>query len=97
VIERAVILSSGGVLRVPAADLKSPSRTPRSSVAHEPARKRAREVVRSIDRDQVVEALRGAEGRVGGRDGAAARLGLKRTTLIAHMKRLGIDPRTVIR
>jgi PAS domain S-box-containing protein len=97
VVERAVILSSGGVLRVPAADLKSRLRTSSKSVADEPRpRTRARDVVRSIDRDQVVEALKRAEGRVGGPDGAATRLGLKRTTLIAHMKRLGIDPRTVI-
>ena len=48
------------------------------------------------DRDHVTEALQATGGRVGGPDGAAARLGLKRTTLIAHMKRLGINPRTVI-
>lgn len=40
--------------------------------------------------------LKATGGRVGGAGGAAARLGLKRTTLIAHMKRLGINPRTVI-
>jgi PAS domain S-box-containing protein len=97
VVERAVILSSRGVLQVPASDLKSPS-----DAATKPARnqqtdrKQAREMLQSIDRDQVVGALRKAEGRVGGRDGAAAILGLKRTTLIAHMKRLGINPRTVI-
>jgi transcriptional regulator of acetoin/glycerol metabolism len=33
---------------------------------------------------------------VGGADGAAARLGLKRTTFIAYMKRFGINPRTII-
>jgi hypothetical protein len=33
---------------------------------------------------------------VGGPDGAAAHLGMKRTTLIAHMKRLGINPHSVI-
>jgi formate hydrogenlyase transcriptional activator len=59
------------------------------------ARESARHIVRSLDRDQVVEALRNSAGRVGGADGAAARLGLKRTTLLAHMKRLGIDPRSV--
>jgi PAS domain S-box-containing protein len=97
VVERAVILSTGGVLRVPAADLKPPSRAHTRDGSHEPrARKPIRDVVRSIDRDQVVQALKGAEGRIGGPAGAAARLGLKRTTLIAHMKRLGIDPRTVI-
>jgi formate hydrogenlyase transcriptional activator len=34
-----------------------------------------------------------ARGRVGGADGAAARLGINRTTLLARMKKLGIDPR----
>jgi formate hydrogenlyase transcriptional activator len=48
------------------------------------------------EREQIVAALRESKGRVGGEDGAAARLGLKRTTLIAHMKRLGINSRTVI-
>jgi formate hydrogenlyase transcriptional activator len=97
VIERAVILSSRGVLQVPASDLKSPSETAtKPARRQETDRKQAREMVQSIDRDQVVEALRKADGRVGGRDGAAALLGLKRTTLIAHMKRLGINPRTVI-
>ena len=96
VVERAVILSSRGVLLVPATDLKSPSEASTKSASHqEPARKRTREMVQSIDREQVVQALRKAEGRVGGSDGAAARLGIKRTTLIAHMKRLGINPRTV--
>jgi PAS domain S-box-containing protein len=96
VVERAVILSSRGVLEVAASDLKSPSEAATKPARHqEPDRKRAREMVQSIDRDQVVEALRKAAGRVGGPDGAAAHLGLKRTTLIAHMKRLGINPRTV--
>jgi PAS domain S-box-containing protein len=97
VIERAVILSSHGVLRVPMTDLRPSSRTLGAPTDEKPpTRESVRHVVRSIDRDQVVEALRHSAGRVGGRDGAAARLGLKRTTLIAHMKRLGIEPRTVI-
>jgi len=97
VVERAVILSSRGVLLVPATDLKSPSEAPtKTPNQRTPVRKRTHEMVQSIDRDQVVQALRNAEGRVGGPHGAAARLGLKRTTLIAHMKRLGINPRTVI-
>jgi len=90
VIERAVILSQGGVLRVPAGDLRvGPSK-------HEPAGRRVRTSIQLPEREQIVEALRESKGRVGGEDGAAARLGLKRTTLIAHMKRLGINSRTVI-
>jgi formate hydrogenlyase transcriptional activator len=96
VIERAVILSTHGVLRVATAELNGKAgATPRSKEPAVPARKRMRTNVPTLNREQVVQALREADGRVGGSEGAAARLGLKRTTLIAHMKKLGIDPRTV--
>jgi formate hydrogenlyase transcriptional activator len=39
--------------------------------------------------------LKVTSGRVGGPDGAAARMGIKRTTLISRMKKLGIDKRRV--
>jgi len=89
VIERAVILSTGGVLRVPSTDLKSSS--PTSTVVRRP-----KADAPAPDRDQMMQALQATSGRVGGEDGAAARVGMKRTTFIAHMKRLGINPRTVI-
>jgi PAS domain S-box-containing protein len=97
VVERAVILSNHGVLRIPAADLKI-ARTASSAIEEAPARapRRTRASVPALTREQVLEALKEARGRVGGADGAAARLGLKRTTLIAQMKKLAIDPRTVI-
>jgi transcriptional regulator with GAF, ATPase, and Fis domain len=44
-------------------------------------------------RDQIVQALTEAKGRVGGADGAASRLRVNRTTLLARIKKLGIDPR----
>ena len=44
-------------------------------------------------RDQIVRALTEAKGRVGGKDGAAARLRLNRTTLLARLKKLCIDLR----
>jgi formate hydrogenlyase transcriptional activator len=44
-------------------------------------------------RDEIVRALTEAKGRVGGADGAAARMRMNRTTLLARMKKLGIDPR----
>jgi transcriptional regulator with GAF, ATPase, and Fis domain len=44
-------------------------------------------------RQEIVGILRATKGRVGGPDGAAARAGLIRTTLISRMKKLGIDPR----
>jgi PAS domain S-box-containing protein len=95
VIERAVILSSGGVLRVSPNDL-----TRKAGAPVKPREKAALAGKKPNspppDREQVMQALQATAGRVGGADGAAARLGMKRTTLIAHMKRLGINPRTVI-
>ena len=44
-------------------------------------------------REEIANILRETKGRVGGADGAAARAGLNRTTLISRMKKLGIDPR----
>jgi formate hydrogenlyase transcriptional activator len=44
-------------------------------------------------REEIVRALTECNGRVGGADGAAARMGINRTTLISRMKKLGIDPR----
>jgi formate hydrogenlyase transcriptional activator len=48
------------------------------------------------ERDEIVRLLRVTSGRVGGPDGAAARMGINRTTLISRMKRLGIDRRIKI-
>jgi formate hydrogenlyase transcriptional activator len=47
-------------------------------------------------RDRIVRILKETKGQVGGPDGAAARLGLKRTTLVERMKKLGIEPRRVL-
>jgi formate hydrogenlyase transcriptional activator len=43
-------------------------------------------------RDEIVRALTESKGRVGGADGAAARMGINRTTLLSRMKKLGINP-----
>ena len=95
VIERAVIVSPGPALVVPLADLQLQSR-PEPSGEKRPAQPTKRPPVRSIlsdvDRDQIIQALKDARGKVGGRDGAASRLGLKRTTLITRMNKLGIVP-----
>jgi PAS domain S-box-containing protein len=98
VIERAVILSRRGVLRVSIAELNATGHAaPRSKEPVMKTRKRSRVSVPPLNRDQVLQALHESGGRVGGADGAAARLGLKRTTLIAHLKRLAIDPQTAIK
>jgi len=93
VIERAVILSSGPSLKVPVAELHSLSMPVSEDPTSESTKRRpVRSILAEVDRTQMVQALQEAGGRVGGRDGAAARLGLKRTTFITRMKKLGIDP-----
>jgi formate hydrogenlyase transcriptional activator len=83
-IERAVILSSGPELRVPLADLRpNSSRSP--STPKTPA-----EQLLDIERQQILGALREAGGVIAGATGAAARLGIKRTTLQSRMQKLGI-------
>jgi len=84
-IERAVILSRGATLQVPLTELKSDSTRPAPRAG-------TREW---NEREEIVRVLKDAGGRVGGADGAAARIGIKRTTLISRMKKLGIDPRAV--
>ena len=44
-------------------------------------------------REEIRRALTECQGRVGGDDGAAARLGINRTTLLSRMKKLGIHPK----
>ena len=44
-------------------------------------------------RDEIERALRESNGRVGGSNGAAARMGVKRTTLLSRIKKLGINPK----
>jgi formate hydrogenlyase transcriptional activator len=44
-------------------------------------------------REEIERALAESKGRVGGADGAAARMGINRTTLLSRIKRFGIDPR----
>src|ERR1700751_5070057 len=95
VIERAVILSRGPALVVPLPEIQA-NVTPTTSGEEDSSRPTRRQPVRSIladvDREQILQALKEAGGRVGGRNGAAFRLGLKRTTLITRMNKLGIHP-----
>jgi formate hydrogenlyase transcriptional activator len=43
-------------------------------------------------REEIVHALTESKGRVGGAEGAAARMGINRTTLLSRIKKFGIDP-----
>ncbi len=94
VIERSVILSSGPSLKVPVAELHSRSAPEASDgVKQEKSTRRipVRSIVAEVDRDQIIRALKETDGRIGGAHGAAARLGLKRTTFITRMNKLGIN------
>jgi len=84
VIERAVILSPGPVLQVPIGAIQA-SRPPagtRKAAAHAE--------LREAEREAILRALRESNGVVAGPGGAAARLGVKRTTLQSKMRKLGI-------
>jgi formate hydrogenlyase transcriptional activator len=84
VIERAVILSSGPVLQVPPTAIH-PRQAARVAVRDAtPAR------LTDAERDAILRALRESNGIVAGPHGAAARLGVKRTTLQSKMRKLGI-------
>ncbi len=79
-IERAVILSPGDVLQVPITELKTPS----GPTVH-PA-----QTLEQAERLHILDALRETNWVVGGPHGAAARLGMKRSTLQSRMQKLGI-------
>ena len=79
-IERAVILSPGSELRVPLAELK-PAAAPPSNGAT---------TLEAAEREHILRALKETNWTIGGPAGAAARLGMKRTTLQSRMKHLGI-------
>jgi PAS domain S-box-containing protein len=98
VIERAVILSSGSVLKVPIMDLTAREIAPSVIEGEGPSsarRQQLRRLIDEADRKQILRVLRATEGRVGGPDGAAVQLGLKRTTLLTRMKKLGIRSKEV--
>ena len=93
VIERAVIISKGPVLNVSLAELKpdismktSAANTKVSSVHHESLQ----EALDETERAEILRAIEEANGVIGGPNGAAARLGIKRTTLHLRMQKLGI-------
>jgi len=78
-IERSVILSSGSVLTIPMGEL---------NLAHDPSSRGS--VLESLEREYILRVLRETGGVIAGSNGAAARLGLKRTTLQSRIQRLGI-------
>jgi formate hydrogenlyase transcriptional activator len=83
-IERSVILTHSSALQLPLGEIGTNGETQPAAGSREPH-----------DRDEIMRILKETKGRVAGPQGAAARMGIKRTTLISRMKKLGIDPRRV--
>src|SRR5215472_345152 len=82
-IERAVILSPQSILRAPVSELEAfqphvEPNTPINGLAE-------------VERDHILRALQASNWVIGGRSGAAARLGMKRTSLVYRMKKLRIN------
>jgi PAS domain S-box-containing protein len=90
-LERAVILTRGPLLYVPLAELETPlgedDEEGGEPETGEPA------TLHAAEREHILKVLRECKGLIGGPDGAAARLGLKRTTLNSKLKKLGIERR----
>jgi PAS domain S-box-containing protein len=81
-LERAVILTRGPVLYVPLAELETEAEAEAEALL-DPS-------LFAAEREHILRVLRETNGQIGGHDGAAARLGLKRTTLNSKLKKLGI-------
>jgi formate hydrogenlyase transcriptional activator len=80
-MERSVILSNGTALHVPLLELQNESGSTGSNPAHS---------LESAEREHILRVLRESGGVISGPNGAARRLGLKRTTLQSKMQRLKI-------
>jgi PAS domain S-box-containing protein len=87
-MERSVILTRGSVLYVPITELRNADDSPESG-----ERRSGIPGQRAIERERILRALRETKGRISGASGAAARLGIKRTTLNSKLKTLGIERR----
>ena len=93
VIERAVITSTGPVLKVDVADLKisKPSSPAEKGSAQGSTNGGLRDTLEETERQQILKALKQSNWVVAGPKGAAAKLGMKRSTLQLRMSKLGIS------
>jgi formate hydrogenlyase transcriptional activator len=82
-IERSVILSSGKALQVTVAEMKPPANDLPPPVTNS-------STLQATEREHIIKILRDTRGILAGPNGAASKLGLKRTTLQYKMKKLGI-------
>jgi formate hydrogenlyase transcriptional activator len=80
-VERSVILSPGPVLQIALPEIAKAF----------PPFSRAPRLEESAERQRIIRALQESDGKVAGPNGAAARLGLRRTTLQSRMKKLHIE------
>jgi formate hydrogenlyase transcriptional activator len=80
-IERSVIVSSGGVLQPPLASLRSSAETESAEAV----------TLEEVEREHIRKILDRTRWVVAGPNGAAARLGIKRSTLYFRMQKLGIS------
>jgi formate hydrogenlyase transcriptional activator len=81
-IEYSVILTPGRTLRCPPARLRSAARLDSSKQSG---------TLDEVNREHILKTLQQTSGVIMGQNGAAARLGIKRTTLYARMRKLGIS------
>jgi formate hydrogenlyase transcriptional activator len=87
VVERSVILSPGKVLRADLDEFRGASEISNAvggGCAHSPV------TLKDVEREHIIQALAATNWVVGGPNGAAARIGLARSSLIAKMQKLGI-------
>jgi len=84
-IERALILSADGELRAPLSELKTDQQPVAGPVSVET------KTLRDLEREHILEALEKSNWVIGGPAGAAARLGMKRTSLLYRMEKLHIS------
>ena len=82
VIERAVILSSGPILKVPLEDLRGSIAPGQANGTHE--------TLEEVEREHILAVMKQTKWVLAGPRGAAARLGMNRSTLQFRMKKLGI-------
>jgi len=80
-VERAVILTTGLALRVPVSEFRDRALAPSAGAA----------TLEATEREAILRALHESNWVLGGPQGAATRLGLKRTTLQSRIQKLGID------
>jgi len=94
VIERAVIISAGPVLSIDVGDLKSPKAIhveERAATPQSPTNRALHGILEEAERRHILDALQQCNWVVAGPHGAAALLGINRSTLQVRIRKLGIS------